>query len=75
MQSEGFTPFKSTAAPTLVIIGERNKAVPIEFQKSIADTIDRAVMVVTNNEGHAVVIERPEKVLSEINSFLKHSCV
>ena len=57
--------------PTLVIIGEKDKAIPIEFQEDIADTIPKAVKVVMKNEGHALVLENPERVLSEINSFLK----
>ena len=66
-----FNRLKYLEIPSLVIIGEKDKAIPIEFQESIADTIPNAFKVVMNNEGHAVVIENPEKVLSEINSFLK----
>ena len=62
---------KHLTIPTLVIIGEKDKAIPVKFQENIADTIPKAVKVVINNEGHAVVIENPKKVLSEINSFLK----
>ena len=62
---------KNLTTPTLVIIGEKDKAIPIEFQEDIADTIPKAVKVVMKNEGHAVVIENPKKVLFEINSFLK----
>ena len=62
---------KNLSMPTLVIIGEKDKAIPIEFQEDIADAIPKAVKVVIKNEGHAVVIENPKKVLSEINSFLK----
>jgi pimeloyl-ACP methyl ester carboxylesterase len=66
---------KNLAIPTLVIIGEKDKAIPVEFQKNIADIIPKAVKIVMSNEGHAVVIENPEKVLSEINSFLKNTCI
>ena len=62
---------KDLTIPTLVIIGEKDKAIPIEFQEDIADTIPKAVKVVMKNEGHAVVIEKPKRVLSEINSYLK----
>jgi pimeloyl-ACP methyl ester carboxylesterase len=62
---------KDLTIPTLVIIGEKDKAIPIEFQEAIADTIPKAVKVVMKNEGHAVVIEKPKRVLSEINSYLK----
>ena len=50
---------KNMKIPMLVIIGEKDKAVPIKFQEEIADTIPKAVKVVMNNEGHAVVIENP----------------
>ena len=62
---------KDLTISTLVIIGEKDKAIPIEFQEYIADTIPKAVKVIMNNEGHAVVIEKPKKVLSEINFFFK----
>jgi len=62
---------KNLTLPTLVIIGGKDKAIPIEFQENIADTIPKAIKIIMNNEGHAVVIENPKKVLFEINSFLK----
>jgi pimeloyl-ACP methyl ester carboxylesterase len=62
---------KNLTVPTLVIIGGKDKAIPIEFQENVADTIPKAVKIIMNNEGHAVVIENSKKVLSEINSFLK----
>jgi pimeloyl-ACP methyl ester carboxylesterase len=66
-----FNRLKELTIPTLVIIGEKDKAIPIDFQEDIADTIPKAVKVIMSNEGHAVVMENPKKVLSEINSFLK----
>jgi pimeloyl-ACP methyl ester carboxylesterase len=72
---QDFKRLKSLAIPTLVIIGEKDKAIPVEFQKNIADIIPMAVKVVMSNEGHAVVMENPKKVLSEINSFLMNTCV
>jgi len=66
-----FNRLKNLTIPTLVIIGKKDKAIPIEFQEDIAGAIPKAVKVVMNNEGHAVAIENPKKVLNEINSFLK----
>ena len=66
-----FNRLKNLTIPTLVIIGKKDKAIPIDFQEDIADTIPKAVKVVMNNEGHAVVIENPKKVLNEIHSFLQ----
>ncbi len=62
---------KNLTIPTLVIIGGKDKAIPIKFQENVADTIPKAVKIIMNNEGHAVVIENSKKVLFEINSFLK----
>jgi pimeloyl-ACP methyl ester carboxylesterase len=56
--------------PVLVLIGEKDKAVPMAFQDKVADTIPRAVKVVLGDEGHAMVMEKPHRVLSEIHSFL-----
>ena len=65
-----FSQLEDLTIPTLVIIGEKDKAIPIDFQKDVADIIPNAVKVVMNNEGHAVVVENPKQVLSEINFFL-----
>lgn len=70
---QNFNRLKNLTIPTLVIIGEKDTAVSIEFQENISDTIPHAMKVVMNNEGHAVVIEKPQEVLSEINFFLKNS--
>ncbi|UCH66140.1 MAG: alpha/beta hydrolase [Ignavibacterium sp.] len=64
---------KNLTIPTLVIISGKDRAIPIEYQENVADTIPKAVKIIMNDEGHAVVIENPKKVLSKINSFLKES--
>jgi len=66
-----FKKLKNLTMSALVIIGEKDKAIPIEFQENVADTIPKVVKIIMNNEGHAVAIENSKKVLSEINSFLK----
>ena len=68
-----FNKLRNMTMPTLVIIGEKDKAIPLKFQEDIADTIPNASKVVMKNEGHALVMENPKKVLSEIYSFLKSS--
>ena len=62
---------KNLTIPSLVIIGGKDKAIPIEFQENVADIIPKAVKIIMNNEGHAVAIENSKKVLTEINCFLK----
>jgi pimeloyl-ACP methyl ester carboxylesterase len=66
-----YNKLKNLAIPTLVIIGGKDRAIPIEFQENVADTIPNAVKIIMNNEGHAVVIENSKKVLTEIKSFLE----
>jgi pimeloyl-ACP methyl ester carboxylesterase len=66
-----YNKLKNLTMPTLVIIGGKDRAIPIEFQENVADTIPKSVKIIMNTEGHAVVIENSKKVLSEINSFLK----
>ena len=65
-----FNRLKDLTIPTLVVIGEKDKAIPAKFQQGLADTIPKAVKVVLKNEGHAVVMENPQKVISEIYAFL-----
>ena len=68
---QNFNMLKNFSAPSLIIIGERDKAINIKFQENIAYTIPRSVKVVMKNEGHAVAIENPNKIISEVESFLK----
>lgn len=69
---DSFGRLKYLTIPALVIIGKKDKAIPIEFQEKVADTLPKAVKVLMKKEGHAVVMENPEKVLAEINTFLEN---
>jgi pimeloyl-ACP methyl ester carboxylesterase len=68
---QNFKRLNNLIIPVLVLIGGKDKAVPMAFQDKVADTIPKAVKVVLGNEGHAMVMEKPHRVLSEIHSFLK----
>ena len=70
-----FEKLKNLAVPTLVIIGEKDTVIPIDFQEHVANTIPNATKVLLLGEGHAAAIENPAKVLSEINSFLRISYI
>ena len=61
---------KTMNAKTLVIIGEKDQVAAVRFQEDVADTIPNAVKIMVNNEGHAIAMENPGKVLSEIDRFL-----
>jgi len=68
---QNFNRLSRLTIPVLVLIGGKDKAVPMAFQDKVADVIPRAVKIVLGDEGHAMVMENPHRVLSEIHSFLK----
>lgn len=57
--------------PTLVIVSGRNTVVPIASQIRLAKSIPNARIVTFPDEGHAVSGENPERVLSEVLTFLE----
>jgi 3-oxoadipate enol-lactonase len=56
--------------PTLVIAGEHDALKPVRFSREIAEGIENAELVVIKDAGHAVVIEKPDAVNSELLRFL-----
>ena len=66
-----FSNLKALTKPAIVIIGGKDTTVPITFQEDVADTLPNAVKIIMPEEGHGVVMENPEKVITEIYTFLK----
>lgn len=54
-------------------LGEKDKTNQIAFQKNVADTIPGTSIIYMNDEGHAVAMENPNKVLSAIVTFLRET--
>lgn len=60
---------RELTVPTLVIIGAKDKTVPVSFQKDVAAIIPGASTVLMADEGHALTLERPDVVLTAIKAF------
>ena len=63
-------PHRSIEAPTLVIWGEKDPALPLTLAEGIARDIPRAKLVTIPDAGHFVPEERPERVAALLKEFL-----
>ncbi|MFC1535392.1 alpha/beta fold hydrolase [Thermodesulfobacteriota bacterium] len=55
--------------PTLVMIGENDKVLPVNRQHRLADTLPNAEKIVFNNQGHAMIAEIPKEVFQSVYQF------
>lgn len=56
--------------PTVVIVGENDQLIPVEFSREIADGIAGAKLVIIPDAGHLSSIEQPERVNATLVSWL-----
>jgi 3-oxoadipate enol-lactonase len=56
--------------PALVIVGEKDQALPPSYSKEIAGALPNASLVVIEQSGHLPTLEQPEAVTSAMLSFL-----
>jgi 3-oxoadipate enol-lactonase len=61
---------KQITVPTLVLVGENDKALPPIYSQKIAKTIPHAEIEVIKKAGHLITLEQPEAVNSAILAFL-----
>ncbi len=59
--------------PTLVIVGEQDKATPPEVNKKMADGIKGSVYKTIPEAGHIPTLEQPEAFNKTVNDFLNQS--
>ncbi len=57
-------------APTLLIAGELDKMTPLDLMHQLESGIKHARLVIVQEAGHMVMLEKPEKVAQEVESFL-----
>jgi len=57
-------------SPTLVVTGDKDTVVPPKTQQELAENIPNANLVVINNAGHAVIVEKPEEFNHAMLAFL-----
>ena len=58
-------------APTLLIAGEQDKMTPLDLMQQLENGIKHAQLAVVPEAGHMVMLERPELVAKETESFLE----
>jgi pimeloyl-ACP methyl ester carboxylesterase len=56
--------------PALVIVGSADRLAPVKYARYLADHISDARLVVIENAGHMVMLERPAEVAGVIGEFL-----
>lgn len=62
---------QSVRCPTMVVAAELDSFVPLERARGLAEAIDGASFTVIDGAGHAVVVERPRRVVDLCLEFLK----
>ena len=57
--------------PTLIILGDSDPIFPIALAEDFRRTLPAARMIIYENCGHAVHLEKPRRLSSDIRDFLK----
>lgn len=57
--------------PTAVMVGEFDKATPIEYEKRLADAIPNAKLYTIPDSGHSAAVEKPVLVAEAMQDFYK----
>ena len=55
--------------PTAIIVGDKDKATPIEYSRNMAAVIPNSSLFVIEDAGHSAAIEKPEEVTNAICEF------
>jgi 3-oxoadipate enol-lactonase len=67
---EGIELLASLRVPTLLVIGGRDRVIPVSQQKRLGDILPNCKTVVLPEEGHAAAAEVPARLVDEIRSFM-----
>ena len=62
---------KQIRCPSLIIAGEKDLLKPPRYSQIIADNIRGSKLLVAPGAGHAVVLEQPEWINSELIAFIE----
>jgi 3-oxoadipate enol-lactonase len=63
---------RKIGAPTLIMVGERDDRTPPYFSRLLHTGIPNSKLVIVQDAGHCVAIERPDVVTAEIIKLLKN---
>jgi pimeloyl-ACP methyl ester carboxylesterase len=56
--------------PTLIVCGQDDRLTPVKYSLYMKERIPRARLVVIPDAGHSVMLEKPQELNAELNSFL-----
>jgi pimeloyl-ACP methyl ester carboxylesterase len=62
---------KGLSIPTAVVVGEFDKATPLEYEKRLAAAIPNAKLYTIPDSGHSAAIEKPNLVAEAMQDFYK----
>ena len=62
---------KGIKVPTLIMVGDKDTRMPPRFSRLLHATIPNSRLIIVEDAGHCLPMERPEQVHREITSFLK----
>ncbi len=62
---------KSIKAPTLIMVGDKDTRTPPRFSRLLHATIPNSRLLIVEDAGHCLPLEKPERVNREIMGFLK----
>jgi 3-oxoadipate enol-lactonase len=62
---------KDIQCPSLVICGENDILLPVEYSRVIADSIPNSEFITIPNAGHAVVLEKPDEINTVLYGFIE----
>jgi pimeloyl-ACP methyl ester carboxylesterase len=65
---EGETHAGKVAAPTLVVLGERDMMIPQKAGKALAGAIRGARLVVIPGAGHLPMTEKPDELIAALSA-------
>jgi non-heme chloroperoxidase len=71
--TEDAADLKRIAVPTLILAGELDTYFPLEEQQRLAAAIPGARLMVYPDTGHALQWERPERVASDLDAFVRET--
>ncbi|MBP7342877.1 MAG: alpha/beta fold hydrolase [Syntrophaceae bacterium] len=59
------------AQPTLIILGQDDPIFPIDLACDFRQALPKAKMIIYENCGHAILLEKPDRLSKDIREFLK----
>ena len=63
--------YSSINIPTLILWGQQDEWIPIEKGRELNEVIPGSKLCIIPESGHLVIEEKPEKLVEEIQAFLR----